>query len=68
MAPNTVQIWTAPPLPYLFITATVIEFEKLSLSNIQNLETVNTFTVDDKYSVLNRDNLTQPIQTQLSQN
>ena len=29
---------------------------------------VNTFTADDKYSPLNRDNLTQPIQKQLSQN
>ena len=28
---------------------------------------VNTFRVDDKYSLLNRDNLTQGIQTQLSQ-
>ena len=28
---------------------------------------VNTFTSDDKYSPLNRDNLTQPIQKQLSQ-
>ena len=28
---------------------------------------VNTLTTDDKYSLLNRDNLTQPIQTQLSQ-
>ena len=28
---------------------------------------VNTLTADDKYSLLNRDNLTQPIQTQLSQ-
>ena len=27
----------------------------------------NTFTVDGKYSLLNRDNLTQPIQMQLSQ-
>ena len=27
---------------------------------------VNTFTADDKYSLLNRDNLTQPIRTQLS--
>ena len=27
---------------------------------------VNTLTVDDKYSLLNRDNLTQPIRTQLS--
>ena len=28
---------------------------------------VNTLSADDKYSALNRDNLTQPIRTQLSQ-
>ena len=28
---------------------------------------INTFTADDKYSPLNRDNLTQRIRTQLSQ-
>ena len=28
---------------------------------------VNKLTADDKYSLLNRDNLTQPIGTQLSQ-
>ena len=28
---------------------------------------VNTLTADDKYSLPNRDNLTQPIRTQLSQ-
>ena len=28
---------------------------------------VNTLTADNKYSFLNRDNLTQPIQMQLSQ-
>ena len=28
---------------------------------------VNTLTADDKYSLLNRDNLTQPIRTELSQ-
>ena len=28
---------------------------------------VNTLTADDKYSLLNRDNLRQPIQTPLSQ-
>ena len=28
---------------------------------------VNTLTADDKYSLLNRDNLTQPIWTPLSQ-
>ena len=29
---------------------------------------VNTLTLDDKYSFLNRENLTQPIQIHLSQN
>ena len=29
---------------------------------------VNTLTADDKYSLLNRDNLLQPIRTPLSQN
>ena len=29
---------------------------------------VNTLTADDKYSLLNRDNLKQPIRTILSQN
>ena len=28
---------------------------------------VNTLSADDKYSLLKRDNLTQPIRTQLSQ-
>ena len=28
---------------------------------------VNTLTADDRYSPLNRDNLTQPIRTKLSQ-
>ena len=28
---------------------------------------VNTLTADDKYSPVNRDNLTQPIRTKLSQ-
>ena len=28
---------------------------------------VNTLTADDKYSLVNKDNLTQPIRTQLSQ-
>ena len=35
---------------------------------MQSLITVfKTLTADDKYSLLNRDNLTQPIPTQLSQ-
>ena len=49
------------------ITAQAIEFEKVSLNDMESLKTVNTFTADDKYSLLKRDNLTQPIQMQLSQ-
>ena len=30
--PNTVEIWTTPPLPYLLITLKDIELEKTSLS------------------------------------
>ena len=49
------------------ITAQTIEFEKVSLNDVESLKTVNLFTADDKYSLLKRDNLTQPIQMQLSQ-
>ena len=55
-------------MPYLLINGKDIQFEKVSLSNCKILRLfVDTFTADDKYSVLNRDNLTQPIQIQLSQ-
>ena len=42
---------------------------KKSLLVIQEILTlfVNTLTVNDKHYLLNRDNLTQPIQIQLSQ-
>ena len=39
-----------------------MELEKISFSDMQNLKTVNTLTVDYQYSLLNKDNLTQPIQ------
>ena len=56
-----------PPLPYLLIKVKVIEFNKVSLSDIENLRTiVNTFTAGQKYSLLNRDNLKQPIEMQFS--
>ena len=46
----------------------VIESEKVCFSQTESLITfVNTLTADDKYSLLNRDNLTQPIRTPLSQ-
>ena len=38
--PNTVEIWTAPPLPYLLMTVKAIELEKISLSNMQSLKNV----------------------------
>ena len=44
----------------------VMECEKIYFSAMQSLKTVNTLTADDKYSLLNRDNLTQPIQIVLS--
>ena len=41
--------------------------KKVTLSDTQNLGLlVNTLTVDDKHYMLKRDNLTQPIQIQLS--
>ena len=49
------------------ITYKDIQFEKVTLSDIQNVMTVNSFTADDKYLPLNRDNFTQPIWIILSQ-
>ena len=58
----------ATPLPYLLITVKVIELEKVSFSDMQILRLfIETLTVNDKYSLLNKDNLTQPIQMPLSQ-
>ena len=58
----------AAPLPYLLIDVKGIDLEKVSFSEMQNLKTVfNTFSADGKYSLLNTDNLTQPIQMELSQ-
>ena len=65
--PNTVVFWTTEPLPYFLIAMKVMECEKIYFSAMQSLKTVNTLTADDKYSLLNRDNLTQPIQIVLSQ-
>ena len=42
--------------------------EKVSFSDMGNLALfVNTLTGNDKYSLIDRDTLTQPIQMQLSQ-
>ena len=51
------------------MTVEDIELEKMSLSDMRNPRIVfTTMTVDNKYSLLNRDNLAQPIQMQLSRN
>ena len=55
------------PLSYLLITNKDIQFEKLTLSDRQNVMTVNSFTAHDKYSALSTDNSTQPIWVILSQ-
>ena len=38
--PKTVTIQTTAPLPYLLITANIIQLEKVFFSVMQNLETV----------------------------
>ena len=55
-------------LQNLLITVNVVPLEKvfLVIHKIVRLF-VNTLTVNDKHYLLNRDNLTQPIQIQLSQ-
>ena len=55
-------------LQNLLITVNVVPLEKvfLVIHKIVRLF-VNTLTVNDKHYLLNRDNLTEPIQIQLSQ-
>ena len=48
------------------ITVKETEIDKVSLSDMQNLRTVNILTADDKYYLVNTDNLTQHIQMELS--
>ena len=56
------------PLQYLLITVKVVPLQKVSFSDTQNLRLfLNTLTVNDKHYLLNRDNLTQQIQMQLSE-
>ena len=46
----------------------VIEYERVSLSDMEHFKTVvNTPTTDHNYSLLSRNNLRQPIQMNLSQ-
>ena len=43
MVANTVEICTTAPLRYLLINVKAIDLEKVPLSDMQNLMTVNTF-------------------------
>ena len=55
-------------LQNLLITVNVVPLEKVFLVIHKILRLfVNTWTVNDKHYLLNRENLTQPIQIQLSQ-
>ena len=66
MGRNTVAIWIAAPLQYLLITVNVVALEKVCFSDNEMLSLfVNMFPVNDKHYLVNRDNLTQPIQIQL---
>ena len=57
----------AEPLPYLLIAVKAIHFRKLSVSDIQISRLFpSAVSADGKYSLLNRDNLKQAIQMQLS--
>ena len=67
---NTVEILTAAALPYLLTTAKDIQWEKVSVSRMQNLRTTmfgNTLTTNDKYFLLGIGNLLQNLQMQLSE-
>ena len=67
MRPNIVEMSRTAPLPYLLITVKEIVSIK-SLLVIWKISRLfpNTVIGDGKYSLFNRDNLTQPIQMQLS--
>ena len=56
------------PLPYLLITVNIFSWKKAILVLYKIIRFfVNTLTANEKYSLVNRDNLTQPIEILLSQ-
>ena len=58
----------AAPLKYLLITLKVVALVKVSFSNGQIPKTLSYYIACcEKHYLLNRDNLAQPIKTQLSQ-
>ena len=67
--PSTVKPWMAAPLSYSLINTKGIDWAKVFLLTCQILGLlVNTLAADGNYAVLNRDNLTIPIQMQLFTN
>ena len=64
---NTVEICTAPPLPYLSQLTQFCSKKCLSVICKVLRMFVSMLTKDDKYSLRNRDKLRQPIEKQLSQ-
>ena len=61
-------IFIKAPLSYLLISMKAIELGKVLLLTRQILGLlVNTLAADDRYPVVNKENLTIPIQMQLSQ-
>ena len=65
---NNVPIRMAPPLQNSSFTVKLVALEKVYLVIQKTLRLfVNRLTLDDKHYLLKRDNLTQPIQIQLSQ-
>ena len=48
------------------VTGKEIVFQKVSLIDMPNLGIVNTLAADEKYPVLNRDNLMIPVYMELS--
>ena len=53
------------PLPYLLITVQAIELQNIGVSGMRNLFP-NTLSANSRYSLHNRDNLTESIEMQLS--
>ena len=50
---NEKELEKVSPLPYFFISVKEIELEKVAVSDIEDLSTVKSLTVDDKYSLPN---------------
>ena len=64
---NSLKTCIKTPPSYCFIRLRKLELEKVCLSASEILRVfVNTLYADDKYSLGNRKNLSQPIQLHLS--